>query len=371
MKLWLFFPLFFSLFAGPLNAQLRFDDAVTPELVTSARARAMGNAFISKVDDSAASFYNPAGLGTIRKTHFHLSNFHLEANQGWVQAGLGGEVYKAAGKFVDGLSLDGVRGLLKDDPGVLSYNRFQLMPNFTTRYFSLGYLYSKQTKGIVAYDNDLGENRFYYVSRRDHGPYASMNISLFGGIIKFGMTGVFLQRKEADGSIEPTATLNLEDSDYRKGMAFHTVAGFKLTLPIKYLPTFSAVSHNALDRDFNQKKRALGAPEAIPQTLDVGFSLTPQIGNVTRMHLEINYKDVGGEIEGVATKRKLLAGVEFDVMRTFFFRLGYGDGYGSVGMGIRAQRFEVDLSTYAVENIGPEYAKKEDRRFALSISSGF
>ena len=48
------------------RAALDFEDHSFPELVTSARALAMGNAYICKVDDSWSAFYNPAGLGTVR-----------------------------------------------------------------------------------------------------------------------------------------------------------------------------------------------------------------------------------------------------------------------------------------------------------------
>jgi hypothetical protein len=364
----LFASLLLLLYSIPSLAQIRFDDAVTPELVTSARARAMGNAFISKVDDSASSFYNPAGLGTVRKTHFHLSNFHFEGNKGWVEAGLGGKAFSALSKFSKGLSVDGVRELLQDKPGIISYNRFQIMPNFTTRYFSLGYMVSSQTKAIIA-NRDDGTQVFDYAVRRDHGPYASLNISFWGGILKLGMTGTLLQRREQDGSVDPTVAITLEDNDYRKGSTVHIVSGGKLTLPITYLPTFSVVSHNTFQNDFSS--RAAGAPAMIEPTMDLGFSVTPQIGDVTRMHLEVNYKDFGANISGVPMKRRIAIGAEFDVARTFFLRLGYGDGYGSLGMGVRAQRFEVDLSTYAVATSGRQFAKKEDRRFALSLSSGF
>jgi hypothetical protein len=41
----------------PVFAKLDFEDAAFPEFVTSARALAMGNAYINKVDDSWSSFY--------------------------------------------------------------------------------------------------------------------------------------------------------------------------------------------------------------------------------------------------------------------------------------------------------------------------
>ena len=57
----------------------------------------------------------------------------------------------------------------------------------------------------------------------------------------------------------------------------------------------------------------------------------------------------------------------------FFFRLGYGDGWGSGGIGVRNENFIFDLTTYAIEGDETENAfrEDEDRRYILSFSSGF
>ena len=66
-------PLFLGSRAS-LASQLGFEDAIFPELAVSGRALALGGAYISKVDDSSAPFYNPAGLGSVRDIKFHLKN---------------------------------------------------------------------------------------------------------------------------------------------------------------------------------------------------------------------------------------------------------------------------------------------------------
>jgi len=120
-----------------------FEDATFPEIATSARALAIGNAYICKVDDASAVFYNPAGLGTVRKSHFHLGNLQLEANKGWLGSGTTGKATDFVSNFPKGFSLDGTRQLLVDKtPGVISHIRIQALPNFTTRYFSVGYAFS-------------------------------------------------------------------------------------------------------------------------------------------------------------------------------------------------------------------------------------
>lgn len=344
-----------------------FEDAIFPELATSARALAMGNAFISKVDDSSAAFYNPAGLGTVRNTHFHISNFQLEMNKGILSSGAGGKIGDAFGNVTKMFSLDGTREILNKHVGTIAHSRFQMLPNFTTRYFSAGYLVAKRTRAVVEDNTATG---FEYADRFDHGPYAALNISLFGGVVKAGVSTVFLNRSEAIGSADPATTLDLEDSAYKKGQALISTVGGKITLPIVFLPTFSATLHNAFDQTFGASRGA-GPPERIKQSVDMGFSITPQMGAGSRIHFEINYKDVSREFENVSSKRRILVGAEIDLARLFFIRAGYGDAFGSFGLGVKTKKLEFDLTTYAVDTTTDKIRGSEDRRFVLGISSGF
>lgn len=363
------FTLIFSFFTGTNCAfAIDFEDAIFPELATSGRALAMGNAFISKVDDASAAFYNPAGLGTVRNTHFHLSNFHLEVNKGLMTAGTGGALTDASKNVTKMFSLDGTREVLKENQGKIAHSRFHMLPNFTSRYFSFGYLLAKRTRAVVT--SSTLATGFEYADRFDHGPYAALNISLFGGIFKVGASTIFLNRKELIGTADPVATLSIGSNSYKKGNAFISTAGAKITLPITFLPTFSANIHNALKQEFKGDS-AVGTPDNIKQSMDVGFSVTPQIGNASRIHFEVNYKDIANEFTEVAASRKLLLGMELDFSRVFFVRFGYGDGFGSFGLGIKSQKLEFDLSTYAVDTSSASFRGHEDRRFSLSLSSGF
>lgn len=356
----------FSLIATNAMA-IDFEDAIFPELATSSRALGMGNAFISKVDDAAAAFYNPAGLGTVRKSHFHISNFHLEMNKGFLTTGSAGPIMDALKNTTNLFSLDGTRELLKENPNKIAHSRFHMLPNLTTRYFSLGYLLSKHTRAVVTDPADpMG---FEFADRLDHGPYAAVNFSFFGGIIKVGASTIFLNRKELQAEVDPNVTLDVDDQ-YFKGNAFVTTLGAKLTLPVAFLPTFSATVHNALDAEF-KNARGAGAPKNIEKTIDVGFSITPQITRRARVHFEINYKDLSREFENIDNSRRILVGMEIDYARAIFVRLGYGDGFGSFGIGARTQKFEFDVSTYAVDTSSAKFRGEEDRRFALSLSTGF
>lgn len=357
---------FISLLSFNASA-IDFEDGVFPEFVTSARALAMGNAFVAKVDDASAVFYNPAGLGTVRFAHLHLSNFSFETNKGTLDAVSGNKFTDIFGNTSKIFSADGLKKILVAKPGTLAHTRFSALPNFTSRYFSMGYMLAKRSRGIV---NDATSTTGYeFADRLDHGPYAALNISLFGGVFKAGISALYLKRKELNTTSDPNSTADIAESSYKKGTAVISTAGSKITLPLTFLPTIAMTIHNAFAQDFTQQSAA-GAPTKIPRSYDVGFSVTPQVGTTSRIHFEINLKDITKAYPDVSTTRKILIGAELDFSRVFFFRVGYGDGFGSAGLGIKSRKLEFDLSTYAVDTTTSSFRGKEDRRFALSISTG-
>jgi hypothetical protein len=190
-------------------------------------------------------------------------------------------------------------------------------------------------------------------------------------VFKFGASGILLSRKEIQGESERTETVEPEDNEYDEGTAFILTAGTRLTLPITLLPTFAATFHNFSRQSFSEETGSAGAPDAIKPTVDLGFSITPQLANYIRVHFEVNWKDFAQEYENVSTNRRLVAGMEIDFARTIFFRVGYGDGFGSGGIGIRSDSLEFDLTTYAVDSSsGSSWRGREDRRFVMGLSAG-
>ncbi len=347
-------------------AILEFEDGPFPEFITSARALAMGNAFICKVDDPNAAFYNPAGLGTVRRATFHLTNLHLELNKGFINL-TEGNVGDVFGKLEDNFSARGVRDNLTNRPGNLSHAKVNFFPNLTFRYFQIGYMFSQSTR---AYLGDASSD-VEFAERRDHGPVAALNFSLFGGVVKFGASAVYLNRRQLQMDFAPSATINISDQDYSEATGLFVTAGTRITLPWTWLPTISGVVRNASSTEWEIDQTGVTPLQEIPTTYDLGFSLTPQIGKTMRVHLEANYKDFTDEYDTVASKRKLVGGIEFDVARKFFLRFGYGDGFGSAGIGIQGKRVFWDLTTYAVDLSSDGAPAREDRRFVLSMASGF
>lgn len=358
---------FTLLSSSPIWAALDFEDHAFPELVTSARALAMGNAFINKVDDSWSAFYNPAGLGTVRRASFHLANIHVESSGKLMSAMSDGAAYKIPKNYIDSYDPEEMRSLLIKNQGELMHSRVNLFPNFTIRGLTLGYMFSQRNRSII---NDDATNEFEIAERRDHGPVMALNASFFGGVFKVGASAVYLQRRDLYKTIAPTETISIEDADYTGGNSIQVTGGVRLTLPYSYLPTFSAVLRNATDAKFNKSKDFDFAPEKIKQTVDLGVSITPQIGNSSRIHLEVNLKDFNNSYD-TDFKRRLAGGLELDIARSLFLRAGYGDGWGSGGIGVKLKRMTLDLTTYAIDRSLDGFREKEDRRWVFSFAAGF
>ncbi len=349
------------------RADLDFEDASFPEFVTSARALAMGNAYICKVDDAWAAFYNPAGLGTVRAPSFHLANMHLEASNAYLGAVGSGHVSDLPGNVADSWDVKEMRKKLVEEEGKLSHFRAQFFPNITVRGMTLGYLFSQRNRAIVEKPASTGD--YEVAERRDHGPVFALNLPLFGGVFKVGASAAYVFRRELHKTFESDEVAEIdEDADYQIARGLFLTAGARLTLPVAFLPTFSAVLRNATDKNWENVETD-EAPAKIRQTFDVGFSLTPQIGKITRLHMEVNLKDLN-DAYGTDTKRRIGAGLELDFNRRIFIRGGYGDGWGSGGIGVRSRTFIFDFSTYAVERSLDGFREDEDRRFVLSLSSG-
>lgn len=354
------------LLAAPAWAKLEFEDHAFPEFVTSARALAMGNAYINKVDDSWSAFYNPAGLGTVRGLQFHLLNASFEASNGLMNAIGDGPAYEIPGNYIDSFDPDEMRSALAKDQGKLAHSRMNFFPNITLRGMTLGYMYSQRNRAII---NDDAANEFEIAERKDHGPVFALNGSFFGGIFKVGASAVYLMRRDLYKAVGPSDPISISNADYRKGKSLQITSGARLTLPYPLLPTFSVVLRNATNNDFEAAEKG-GLPNRIKQTVDLGFSITPQISKLSRVHLEVNYKDLNNSYD-TDSKRRLAAGVELDFTRRIFVRLGYGDGWGSGGLGVRTRSFILDLTTYAVDRSLDGFREEEDRRWVLSLSSGF
>ena len=159
--------------------------------------------------------------------------------------------------------------------------------------------------------------------------------------------------------------LNLVMTIIKSASKMIYIAGGRLTLPITMLPTLSVTVHNVFDSRFDGEKSA-GITQMERNTV-VALSITPRMGKRTTMHFEIDFRDASNQYDEIKLSRKIALGAEIGFYNTLFVRMGYSDGFGSLGLGLKSKRLEFDLTTYAVDKTAEEEGQ-EDRRFAVSIS---
>ena len=241
----------------------------------------------------------------------------------------------------------------------------------------MGFLFSNQIRALRASDDQGGF--FEFSRRKDYGPYGGLSLSLLGGIIKLGASAIWLNREEhyaeRDGNIE----FKERTSDTRKGDMLLLTGGFRLTLPWTALPTLALKFNNVTQEEFDYEQGTL-SPLYIEQSLDGSISITPQLAPRVRLHLELSYRDLTGEydegeglqrnIRNITDGRRFAMGMELDIARTFFIRVGYGDGFGSMGLGFQSRELKWNLTTYGVDTTARDFRGKEDRRYILSLSKG-
>lgn len=362
----MFFFIIFLLFHSQAYA-VKFEDGSHPELIASGRALSMGNAYIAKVDDQYSAFYNPAGLGTVRANSFHLFNFLADVSDDYTEvAGSGAGASGISENVQKSFKLDGSRQLLQNNKGKVIASRAQTYPNITFRYLSFGYLAAMKSKSTI---EEGAGSKFEYADRVDNGPVMSLAAALWGGVLKFGVSGVYLSRSEINGEATADQTINITSDQYKKGTMWLLTGGTKLTLPIAMLPTFAATMRNVTGSGFMADGGA-GTPDKIKQTTDLGFSLTPLMGKRSRFHLEVNVKDAAKKY-GERDANRICYGAEIDLYRHFFLRGGSGAGYGSGGIGLKTDNFELDLGTYAMKGTRQNGDGYMDRRYFFSASFGF
>lgn len=344
-------------------ALLSFDDGAFPELIQSGRALGMANAFIARVDDESAPFYNPAGLGTVRRWRFQLNNFLLEGNRTLFRETTR-DTDDTYDRIKGSFDLDTLRKIHLDNPGHFTFTHFSMAPNFTTRFLSFGYLYSRKVRSF--YEGN-GNPNFEYADRSDHGPYVGVNFSLYGGIIKGGAAFILLNRRELRGDADVNQKFHAPPVQKAKGSMLLTNVGARVTLPVKTLPSFAITIHNLNEKGFDRDDKYPFSPISIKKNVVLGFSITPIIGRGKKLHLEVNYKDLNGKYTELKDSRRWVFGAELNLFRMLFFRTGLYDKFISWGAGVKIDQFNLDFTSYATES----FSDREDRRFLLSTSVGF
>lgn len=315
----------------------------------------MGGAAVAVVNDETSLLLNPIGLGRLREPYVTVFDPEVTTNMDSVSV-----VQDLA---LDAIEIDQVYEELGGRLDQQYFTRAQVFPSFATRNYGFGFLGKYD---VLAERRSV--DQFFdlnYIS--DWAAVAGYNHSFFGGQIKVGISGRYIDRVEFVGSIDPTTQgLDLKNLA-TNGTALAADIGLSLTSPTDWLPTLSVLMKDVGDTSFTlgdgvrDGYLGVGDPTKIPMTMDVAAALFPIWSNSTRGTFTVEYDDVLGDGD---TEKRLHAGIEINLADRFFFRGGWNKGYLTAGFEFATATFQFQFAYYG-EEIGTDANPVQDDRLAI------
>lgn len=327
---------------------------------TNARAVGMGGALIGVTSDETSLYRNPANLGSVRGYFGSLIDPELEGQSSFTDL-------VSVDSFTKAVEVEKMAEILKMNPGEFYHAKVQFSPSFTTKNFGFGFLYRNELNGLVSQTATTSMNTFY---QNDLAAVLGANQSLFGGVVKIGASVKLINRIEiVSGTLSTNGPFDL-GSIATEGTGLAYDAGVVVQLPLKWVPTISAVAHDLGDTKFNlrdgMRATTTSQPTTVKQSLDAAVSLFPILGNQIRSLWTVEYRDITNSREETGSAKRLHIGTEVNFKDLFFLRAGLNQSYFTGGIEISSERFAWQISSYG-EEIGTAENPKEDRRYSTRI----
>lgn len=328
------------------------------------RQNAMGNAYTGIVNDETAILTNPAGLGKVRDATFTLFDPEISAGQ---EAGtvFDSKNYSKAMSF-------NTQSILTEANNKGSYGpihiKAQIFPSLVLENFGIGLLYKQEHDSLV----DLTGTNYTVRAVNDYALAMAYDFRFWGGIMKIGVGGKYIDRTEID-TVVPVATTNLDLNNYgAEGTGIAATTGLILTAPVALLPSISATLNDVGGTSFNLSDgmfHKVGArrPKYVPQRLDAGINLQPILGNHVRMTLTAEMHDLTNLSKHQDKIQLIHGGGELNFADFFFLRAGMNGRYYTGGGEFATERFQLQAATYG-EEVGTYPEHREDRRYVVKFS---
>lgn len=331
-------------------------DAVPGSRYTSARAAALGDAYLPLADDPASAlFYNPAGLGKIKQFTFEPANIKAHVNTDFTRnVGLG--TYKFT-------NLSNYQSELGNNPWSFPGAGVSLLPNLGFRGFGLGLLADYD----VAASNQDGN--IHYRTRNQIIPAVGGGIRLASGVIRLGYSLQWVNQAYGDVTVSGSTSPLGYNRGLVQGSGLSHNAGFALTLPFRFLPSLNLVARNIFGTSYksftliNLARDPVGVPADDPMTFDGAVSIHGRITDGAAINLVAQYRDITNRSE-LSPLLRAAVGLEFTFRDLFFIRTGIGSGYPSAGIGFRRSTGDFSLSWYS-EELGSGLWDYRDTKFVM------
>ena len=339
------------------------------EFYTGVRQLGMGGSGVASVNDETALLINPAALGKLRAPITTIADPEMS---------LSGSIF---GLGILGLSNFNIGGILPpqallttlsnpNNHGKYVHGKFQVFPSFVTTNFGIGILGKFEWAGEV---DSTGTN-YTLNSFNDYGVILGYNFRLWDGRIKIGFTGKAINRNEISQTVPATSTNLSAASMSSEGFGVGSDVALMLTAPWFWLPSITAVVRDVGHTSFNLNRGFLtdtvGRPRTMEQNYDVGFSLSPILGNNVRMQISGEYRGVRTAAADTDTMKRVHAGLELNFYDMLFIRAGMNQRYWTFGGELSFAKFQLQFATYG-EEVGTASSAREDRRFVGKLAIRF
>lgn len=336
--------------------------AQTFEYYQGVRSLGMGGSYTAIVNDETALLTNPAGLGRLRDVIVTIADPEV--------SGSFNDTEMTSLTNTSAQTPSDLLALLNQHKGKHWFAKAQVFPSIVAPNVGFG------VHGKYVYDaevNTAGTNyRLDYTN--DYSATLGFCFRFFGGIIKIGGVGRYVNRIEIHKDLDPTVAAIDMNQTASEGAGLAADAGLMITVPIAWLPTLAATVRDAGNTNYKMTSgmflQTQTRPAETKQTLDVGYALFPIISNHSRMAITVDYHDALDANQDPFTIKKVHGGMELNIHDFFYLRAGYNQGYWTGGIELSTENFQLQGASYG-EEIGIQSAPKEDRRWVGKIAIRF
>src|SRR5262249_41655468 len=111
-------------------------------------------------------------------------------------------------------------------------------------------------------------------------------------------------------------------------------------------------------------------PDPTYGTYDGAFSISPILGKRLRATLTGEMRDIGNVYKETDFNRRIHGGLELNFADAIFIRGGLNQRYWTAGLELSMMNYQFQAASYG-EDIGPDAAPKEDRRYEVKFAFRF
>jgi len=333
------------------------------EFFRGVRQMGMGGASIAVVNDETSLLSNPNGLGRLRDTITTVFDPELTASTGDLRP-----LYGTMG--LGALSPDTHYDNLESTQGRPNAFKSQFFPSIVMPNFGIGLLAKHE---VLATRNTDGT--FDHRYQNDYSLNLGYNLSFWGGRIKLGFVGRFINRVEHEGVLDPAVdSLELE-SFAQEGQGISGDMGLTLAAPWTMIPTLTFLVRDVGGTSFSFGSGALGYsqngnPAFVSQSVDVAFALFPIFSNDSRGALTVEYRGVDNMENIESHMDRLRIGGEVNMWDAFFFRAGYYNNSWTAGFEYANSLIQWQLASYS-EKVPVGSLFLDDRRAVVKFGVRF